>query len=132
MTIQPFDFGAAVSREHDDWKRRGLHWHCHLSRMSGGQYGDDRGRADLASTLAPRVVRDWLRKPQSTRLLAPGTPEDAVAWLRKQWGGSMPDARYAMALYELRCGNDVCWAEWVNNASVQLHTAVIATFDGCH
>jgi hypothetical protein len=138
----PFDYEYWRDESRDDWRRLGLHWHAYASRMDGSAYADEAARRDLVTDLAPQSVRDWLRKPaQSLRQVAT-TPEDAVSWLRQQWEPIKAQAgqeavripeetRFALALYELRCGNDLCWGFWLG-ASVHLHLALVGTADDCH
>lgn len=143
MNIRPFDYDAYWRDEsRDDWRRRGLHWHCHASRMDAGAYEDEQARRDPGSDLAPLVVRDWLRKPSRTIRHAPATPEDAVSWLRGQWErikgqagreatAISDETRFGTALYDLRCGNDLCWGFWLSS-SVHMHLAVVGTSQRCH
>lgn len=132
---------ADCVRLRDDWERRGLHWHCHLSRMSGAEYGNEAERVSPTSALAPKVIRDWLRKPTSTLAQVVYTPEEVITWLRSRWEPyaalwsvlwQPPEERFPPALYDLRCGNDLLWAEWINGSSTLLHTAIVGTSDGCH
>ncbi|MEU5878135.1 hypothetical protein [Spirillospora sp. NPDC047279] len=134
MTVPAYDYDAPLADERDDWKRGGLHFHCYMARMTSDSYGNEGQRRDLSSPLPPRVIREWLQKPQSALLLTPATPEDAVDWLRTQWQphGDRDEAHYARALHDLRCGNDVLWGEWINAASQHLHTAIVGTNQGCH
>lgn len=134
------DFWRDESR--DDWKRLGLHWHCHAWRGDADAYGDETARRDLSTDLPPTIIRDWLGKPPRTVRHRARTPEDAIAWLRAQWepikgqvgelATAIPDeTRFGLALYDLRCGNDVCWVYWLGTSSL-LHLAVVATSRGCH
>lgn len=131
-----------ADRRDEIWKRRGLHWHCHMSRMDGDAYNDEPGRRDPATGLAPFLIREWPRKPAWTIKAVAFTPDEAVQWLRKQWGpvrwqigeeaAAIPDeTRFGTALSDLRGGNDVCWGFWLG-PSVHLHLAAVGTDRGCH
>lgn len=119
----------------------GLHWHCHSSRMDGQEYGDEPARQDLSTEYAPKLLRDWLRKPARTIRHVAATPEDGVRWLRSWWepvrdqsgeAHVVPDeVRFGRALYDLRCGNDLCWGFWLGGA-VHLHLALVGTVEQCH
>ncbi|MCP2334809.1 hypothetical protein [Actinomadura rupiterrae] len=124
------------------WKKRGLHWHCHSSRMDGETYGNEAARRDLTTEHAPKVIRDWLRKPPRTIRHVARTPDDGLAWLRAQWdpikaqvgreAEAVPDVvRFGRALHDLASGNDVCWGHWLA-ASTHLHFALVGTSDTCH
>ncbi|MFC5185207.1 hypothetical protein [Actinomadura harenae] len=124
------------------WERRGLHWHCHSSRMDGETYGNEAARRDPAMDHAPKVIRDWLRKPTRTIRCVATTPEDGIAWLRAQWtpirdhigqeADAIPDqVRFGRALHDLRSGNDVCWGHWLGGTT-HLHLALIGTPETCH
>ncbi|MFI0482741.1 hypothetical protein [Actinomadura sp. 9N215] len=143
MTVHPFDYDAYWrDQTRDDWRKRGLHWHCYTSRMDGNAYGDDPARRDPNSELAPREIRDWLRKPPRAIRQMPASPEEAIRWLRAQWEpvkeqigreatAISDETRFGTALYNLRCGNDVCWGFWLT-ASLHLHLAIVATDEKCH
>lgn len=142
MTVRQFDHEYWRDQTRDDWQKRGLHWHCYACRMDGNAYSDDPARRDLSSELAPREIRDWLRKPARAIRQTPMTPENAVAWLRNQWEPIKEQAgqeataisdetRFGTVLYNLRCGNDVCWGFWLS-ASTHLHLAIVGTDEGCH
>ncbi|MBO2452960.1 hypothetical protein J4573_38120 [Actinomadura barringtoniae] len=133
--IPDFDYDAHLKEAPDVWKQRELHWHCYLSRMDGSTYGNEAERRDLRSPAAPKVIRDWLKKPQSALMLTPKGPGDAVEWLRGQWRGTgffNNDRPYDQALHDLQSGSDVCWGEWISGGSVHLHTAVVSTAQKCH
>lgn len=141
MTSRPFDY--EYWREgREDWKDLWLHWHCHAVRMDGNSYGDEAARRSPDSELAPKVIRQWLNKPAHTIRDVSRSPEDALRWLRGQWEAvegqigeeaeAIPEeTRFGMALYDLRCGSDVCWGFWLN-ASTHFHIAIIGTSAGCH
>ncbi|MEV4252386.1 hypothetical protein AB0J52_04365 [Spirillospora sp. NPDC049652] len=140
--METFDYDYWRDTTSVIWKDRGLHWHCHSSRMDGETYGNEAARRDPATEHAPKVIRDWLRKPSRTIRHVATTPEDGITWLRGQWdpikgqvgqeADAIPDAvRFGRALHDLSAGNDVCWAHWLNT-STHLHLALIATPQSCH
>lgn len=142
MKIPAFDYDAYWrDATRDDWRQEQLHWHCHLSRMDGAVYGDEPARRDSATEYAPKVIRDWLHKPAHTIRATPATPEEAIQWLRQQWDAIKPlpgeinwipeETRLGIALYDLRCGNDVCWGFWLGS-SAHLHLAIVGTNRACH
>ncbi|MFC5182789.1 hypothetical protein [Actinomadura harenae] len=137
-----FDWDGWEKTVPTEWKDRRLHWHCHSCRMEGETYGNEAARRDLATEYAPKLIRDWLRKPVRTVRRVAMVPEDGVAWLREQWAPiraqageeaeAIPDAaRFGRAEHALRGGADVCWGFWLNG-STHLHLAIVGTSEACH
>ncbi|MCW2901778.1 MAG: hypothetical protein JWO67_4043 [Streptosporangiaceae bacterium] len=127
-----------------EWKLRGLHWHCYAQITDGRSYGNDRARRDRTTDLPPLVVREWLAKPDRLIRQSPRTPEDAVAWLQREFGrhasqmtrsqdghveGIPDETRWGAALHNLECGNDVPLAFWVNGGTSIVSLAVVAVAD---
>ncbi|MGI5165864.1 hypothetical protein ACQEU3_16035 [Spirillospora sp. CA-253888] len=65
-----------------------------------------------------------------------------MTWMRSQWepvksqigpeaDAISDDTRFGQALYDLRCGNDLCWGFWLNKTT-HLHLAVVGTSQRCH
>lgn len=123
----------------DDWKRLGLHWHCFSWVGDGKSLAADGARRDSASELPPLVVRAWLNKPQRVLRQSPATPEDAVAWLRREFdrhavqmaGTQATDVpeeiRWGTALYDLCGGNDISWGFWLAGGASFVSMAVVGT-----
>lgn len=143
VSIAPFDYDAYWRRPRDDWRDRGLHWHCYTSRMDGATFGNDLVREDPNTDAAPKIVRDWLRKPARTLQHVATTPDDAVEWLRGQWESIKPSAGeaataidpetlFGRALYDLSCGTDICWGYWISGGSTHVQMAVVGVADTCH
>jgi hypothetical protein len=142
VTTRSFDYEFWRDESRADWKRRGLHFHCHAWRGDARDYDDEAARQDLTSDLPPVIIRDWLRKPARTIKHVAGTPEDAVTWLRAEWEqvksqvgqeaeGVPDDVRFGLARYDLSCGNDVCLGFWLGS-SAYLHLAIVGTSANCH
>lgn len=142
MGIQPFDYEFWRDESRQDWKRLGLHWHCHAWRGDARDYEDEEARRDPSSESPPIVIKDWLRKPARTIRQVVMTPEEGTAWLRAQWNAvrahlgpeatAIPEeTRFGTALYDLRCGNDVSWGFWLGS-SLYLHLAIVGTAAPCH
>lgn len=136
MTIPHFDYDYWRGQTRTDWEEQLLHWHCYAAKLDPGTYADDAARRDLSTTLPPRVLKDWLQKPASAIKRLVATPDDAMTWLRQQcdaygfvpMGGESAEGR---ALYDLQCGNDVCWVGWLGYSAV-VHLSIIATAGACH
>jgi hypothetical protein len=157
MSIQPFDYDYWMDtttaspckyrrlKDRTTWREAGAswHWHCYSRSMTGKEHGSDAERSRHDTDLAPRELRDWLRKPAGSLRLAAFAPDDALGWLRREWepvkGAFLPPdaghdglhAHLGRAMYDLKIGNDVCWATWTST-SAYLHLAIIGTADGCH
>jgi hypothetical protein len=114
------------------WRERSLHWHAYSWRGDGKRLGDNAARRATTSDVVPFALRDWLMKSARLIRAAPATPEEALRWLRQQFddcASSMCPAqqrtslsdefRFGLALYELRCANDLSWGFWLTNASFQ-------------
>lgn len=144
MTIREFDVDAMVAKEPTTWRERGLHWHCYSWTGTGAEYANDSARGDNSQATPPLMVRAWLDKPKSMLRHIAHTPEDAVAWLKQEHGPLFERALYSdqqthrdlsfsyrFALYDLRCGNDTVWGEWIKGLS-NTRLAVVGTSEGCH
>jgi len=142
VTTPAFTYDYWHDQTREDWKHLGLHWHCHSWRGDGRDYGDEPARRDPSTDLPPKVIAQWLDKPARTIRQVVPTPTDGIIWLRAQWQPikdqigpeveAIPeDTRFGTALYDLRCGNNVCWGFWLNAASF-LHLAIVGTNRTCH
>lgn len=141
--IRPFDYDAWRSAPPSTkWREAGLHWHGHLWRGSPEDYGNEGARRDLSTTLPPKVLADWLRKPAGTVKRVCFEPDQMLAWLREQWGevrdqlgqeatGIDEDDRFGRADYGLRQGGIVCWGGWLHKQTF-FHLAAVPTAQGCH
>ena len=114
------------------WRERSLHWHAYSWRGDGKRLGDNAARRATTADIVPFALRDWLMKSARLIRAAPATPEEALRWLREQFDACAPvmcpvqqrtfipdEFRFGLALYELRCGNDLSWGFWLTNASYQ-------------
>ncbi|WP_157420241.1 hypothetical protein [Actinomadura kijaniata] len=80
MSVPRFDYDASWrGSEPTAWEAKGLHWHCHSSRMDGQEYGNESARQDLSTGYAPKLLRDWLRKAARTIRHVATTPEDGCS-----------------------------------------------------
>jgi hypothetical protein len=125
----------------DDWKARGprWHWHCYATVTDGNAYSADSARRDRATDLPPLRVREWLHKPQRLLRHSPRTPDDAVAWLRREFERYAPqmtgtqatdipeETRFGRALHDLQCASDISWGFWVSGDSAIVTMAVVGT-----
>lgn len=131
-------------QEPTHWRERSLHWHAYSWRGDGKRLGDNAARRSAAESIAPFAHRDWLLKTDHLVRAAPCTPEDAVRWLREQFDGCAPamrpaqqrsfvpyEDRFGRALYELRCGNDLSWGFWLDNASYQAMSLIALDSRSC-
>lgn len=145
MTVQHFDYEFWKDESRVDWQRLGIHWHCHAWRGDSKDYGDEAARRDPTTELPPKVLKEWLQKPPRSIRQTAKVPEKAISWLRGEWdaikgqvlnqdaGPMTEETRFGMALYDLRCGNDVCWGFWLGaSAGSYLHLAVVGTSTTCH
>ena len=127
-------------QDRDDWKQRRLHWHCYSATVDGSSWGADKVRRDRGSDLPPLIVREWLVKAVKPKQ-SPTTPEEAVAWLRRefdrhagQMAGSQAtdipeEIRWGTALYDLRCGSDLSWGFWLTGGARIVSMAVVGIAD---
>lgn len=127
-------------RPRDDWTRLGIHWHCYTWTGDGRAIANDAARRDPATELPPTVVREWLSKPDRLIRQSPKSPEDAVAWLQREFDRHTPqlgaqatdipaETRFGMALHDLQCGTDLSWGFWLAGGSSYLSMAVVGTAD---
>ncbi|WP_093775090.1 hypothetical protein [Streptomyces sp. yr375] len=126
------------------WRERSLHWHAYSWRGDGKRLGDSAARRSAAEDIVPFALKDWLLKPARLVRAAPTTPEEALHWLREQFGLCAPamqpvsqrsfvsDAdRFGRALYELRCGNDLSWGFWLTNGLFQALSPITVDAQAC-
>jgi hypothetical protein len=143
MTVPAFDHDYWRAHEPVVWTERKLHWHCYGWRGSAESWNDPVARRSESSDIAPFVVRLWLERPARMIRAVAATPEEGVTWLRGQWaqyGHEMvadrpewiPDkTRFGIAVYDLRCGNDICWGFWLSGGGV-VSIAVVGLAAPCH
>ncbi|KPI17787.1 hypothetical protein OK074_8118 [Actinobacteria bacterium OK074] len=128
----PSAYDAWRHHEPTAWRDRHLHWHAYSWRGDANRLHDNVARRSAAESIVPFTLKDWLSKSDSLIRLAPTSPEEALAWLRKQFDDCAPlmsptrqrdftstDTRFGLALYQLRCGNDLSWGFWLTNRAYQ-------------
>ncbi|QNP72108.1 hypothetical protein IAG44_23615 [Streptomyces roseirectus] len=126
----PYDSWRTSHPTH--WEVRGLHWHAYSWRGDGKRLGDAAARRSAAEDIVPFASRDWLLKDARLIRASPGTPEEALTWLREHFDAIAPtmrparqrtflrdEVRFGTALYTLRCGTDLSWGFWLANGSYQ-------------
>ena len=138
----PYDSWRTSRPAH--WEVRGLHWHAYSWRGDGKRLNDAAARRSAAEDIVPFALRDWLLKDARLIRAAPGTPEEALTWLREHFdavAGMMRPARqrtylsdevrFGTALYTLRCGTDVSWGFWLANGSYQALSLIAVASRQC-
>jgi hypothetical protein len=139
-----YDYDSWRHSEPTTWSERSLHWHAYSWRGDGKRLGDNAARRSASESIVPFALKDWLLKPAHLIRAAPTTPESALSWLREQYDDCAPamqpvqqrlfipdDDRFGLALYELRCGNDLSWGFWLNNASFQAISLITVDTGTC-
>ncbi|GAA2119684.1 hypothetical protein [Actinomadura alba] len=137
MTLPAFDH-EYWRTPREDWTHLGYHWHCYSWTGDGRMIANDAARRDPATELPPTVIREWLGKADRIIRKSPRTPDDAVAWLRREYERAVPqlgaqaldipdEMRFGRALHDLQCGNDISWGFWLTGGSSYVSMAVVAT-----
>lgn len=126
------------------WRERCLHRQAYLWRGDGKRLGDSAARRSATEDIVPFALRDRLLKPARLVRAVPTTPEGALRRLSEQFDSCasamhpvqqrtfIPDeTRFGLALYELRCGNDLSWGFWLTNGSYQAMSLITVDSRAC-